>query len=209
MLRSISQMAVFLMHRLVVTAPQRPSARSVSSTGQSGSKSRPGNQSRHSKRQRLKSQSSTTPPSKSSQNNEAVTITKNGEQSEIPRRPNDSIQQSDILQESGSNQTSNTMISPEYSFPQPQQEEYEYPPTPFLPYPASETRSCPGKQDAKMPEIVQRPPFLGLHNAQMAESLSRTEDISIMSNAQSSWQNGILDQGEAQTYVRCRYIMAP
>jgi len=209
MLRSIFQMAVFLMHRLVVTAPQRPNARSVSSTGQSKSKSRPGNQPRHSKRQRLKSQSSTTPPSKSAQNNEAVAVTKNGEQSEISTRLNDSIQQSDLLRESGSNQTSNTIISPEYSFPQPQHEGYEYPPTPFLPYLASETRSCPGKQDAKMPEMVQRPPSLGLHNAQMAGSLSRTEDISIMSNAQSSWQNGTVDQGGAQTYVRCRYIMAP
>jgi hypothetical protein len=180
-------MAAFLMHRLVVAAPQRPSARSLSSTGQSGSKSRPENQSRHSKRQRLKSQSSTTPPSKSAQNCEPVTVTKNGEQSEISRRPNDSIQQSDILRESGSNQIINTMISPECPLPQPQHGGYEYPLAPFLPHPASETRSCLGKQDARMPEMAQRPPFLGLHNTQMPESLGRTEGTSVVSNAQSSW----------------------
>ena len=148
-------MVVFLMYRLVITGPLRPRPR-VSSTGQSKSKSRTRNQSRQSKRPKAKSRSSAA-ISGNNQISEAVTIAKNTEQSEMSNRRNETIQQSDILQEPGSCQTSDTVTSPDYSFQQSLQG--GYPLTPFLPpiralSADSETRSYPAKQAAGLPKKV-------------------------------------------------------
>jgi hypothetical protein len=203
---------VLLIYSLVIIALLRPQPRSVSSRGQSKTKSCTLKQSRRGNRTRTGSRSSTSSPSDNTQITEAVANAKDGEQSLIFRKPHDSIQQSDILREPRSYPKSETLTSPDHSFPQPPSQ--GYPPTSFLPpitalCTASETRFYPAKPDARLPEKAQSPPFLGTRPTQMAVSLGRIEDISIMSNTKSTRQNGTLDQGGAQSYVRFQYSIAP
>lgn len=178
---------------------------------QTKSKSSTLNQSRHGKRPRTKSLTSTASPSNDAQTSEAVTMIKDGEQSGMSRKPYDSIQQSDIPQETGFCQRSNSAISPEFIPPQPPPK--DSPPIPFLPpitalCTAFETKSYPENQVVGLPEKLQSPPFVGTHPTQMAASIRRTEYVPIIPNARAPRQNGTVDQWGAQTYVRSRYIMA-
>jgi hypothetical protein len=197
LLRNLFLPASFLIDILVVTAPLRPRQLSASSTRQSKSKFRTWNQSLSRKRPRTKSQSSNASLPEDAQKSENITITKNGEQSEESGKLNNTIQQPDIFQEPGLYQTSDTVVSPTYSVAQLPPEDYA--PTHFIRpmtalCTASETRSYPAKPDAGLPEKSQHPYFLGQGPTQIRASLTRIKDVSIISNTESSRQNGTMDQ---------------
>lgn len=197
------------MYSLVIKDILRPQPRSVSSQGQSKTKYFTLKQSRRGNKARTGSRSSTSLPSNNTQTTEAEAMMKDEEQSLIFRKSHGSIQQSYILREPSK---SDTVISPDHSFPQPLLQDYQ--PTFFLPpittlCTAPEIRSCPAKQDVGLTEKVLSPLFLEPQPTQLAVSLVRDEDISPMSNTKSTQQSSALDQGRAQAHIRFQYILAP